>query len=90
MCRELVGHRGNGARRHDHVAARDVQLMRERERDRTSACGERKIAVEADDPGAASLLPGLGDRDLIAGFDPAAREEAGTDFEQAHARRALP
>src|SRR5262249_7749667 len=57
-------------------AAANVELIRERERDRAAGLGAIKIPVEGYDPRYPGLLSGARDHYLVAGRDRAARDVA--------------
>ena len=61
----------------EHVAARNVELVGERERDRLAGGGGGQVAVEADDAGDGRRQAGARDGQAVAGADAAAGDLAG-------------
>ena len=75
---ELVGDFRAGASGGDQqVAARDVDLVGERQRDGVAGLRLREVAVVGDDPLTRVAAPGAGDDDGVARRDAAGRDGAG-------------
>jgi hypothetical protein len=74
---ELVGDFGRAARAADHIAARDVDLVSERQRDRLAGHRQRQIAVGGDDATDRALAARGLRADAVARLDRAAGDGAG-------------
>src|SRR5581483_6388474 len=73
---ELVADLRRRVDRRDDVAAADVDLVLERERDRLAGDRVLEVAVEGHDAGDRRLLPAREDDDAVAGLDRAAGDRA--------------
>ena len=71
LVRDLERIRGG----RDHVAARAVDLVGERQRDRLTRDGLLEVSIERDDAGHGRGAAGGQDADRVAGTNPAARDE---------------
>ena len=74
---ELVGDLRGRSGRGDHVAARDVDLVGERQGDRLPGDGDRQVAAGGDDAGDAALPARRLGADRVARLDHAARDRSG-------------